>query len=34
MDAEQLGKDLANSLIKQNALDIMIEARNEVLNSK
>lgn len=31
--AEQLGKDLAKSLIEKNALDIMAEARNEVLNT-
>lgn len=31
--AEQLGKDVAENLIKQNALDVMSEARNEILNS-
>lgn len=28
--AEQLGKDIAESLIKQNALEVMSEARNEI----
>ncbi|XP_029056608.1 porphobilinogen deaminase isoform X1 [Osmia bicornis bicornis] len=32
--AEQLGKDLAKSLIEKNALDIMEEARNEILTVK
>lgn len=32
--AEQLGKNLAKILIEKNALDIMEQARNEVLNSK
>lgn len=31
--AEQLGKELAKSLISKNALDIMTQARNEVLSS-
>lgn len=31
--AEQLGKDIAESLIKKNALDVMSEARNEILSS-
>ncbi|XP_078047926.1 porphobilinogen deaminase-like protein l(3)02640 [Augochlora pura] len=34
MGAEQLGKDLAKCLIKKNALRVMVEARNEILNSK
>lgn len=34
LGAEQLGKDLADSLIEKNALDIMTKARNEILNSK
>lgn len=29
-DAEQLGKDIANSLIEKNALDVMLQARNEI----
>ena len=33
LGAEQLGKDLAKSLIEKNALDIMTKARNEILNS-
>ncbi|XP_011876290.1 PREDICTED: porphobilinogen deaminase-like [Vollenhovia emeryi] len=32
--AEQLGTKLANSLIKKNALDVMSQARNEILDSK
>ncbi|XP_017758665.1 PREDICTED: porphobilinogen deaminase [Eufriesea mexicana] len=32
--AEQLGKDLGKNLIEKNALDVMAEARNEILNSK
>lgn len=32
--AEQLGIKLANSLIKKNALDVMSQARNEILDSK
>lgn len=34
LGAEMLGKDLAKSLIKKNALDIMSQARNEILDSK
>ncbi|XP_076619276.1 porphobilinogen deaminase-like protein l(3)02640 isoform X2 [Colletes latitarsis] len=34
LGAEKLGKDLAESLIEKNALDIMTQARNEILNSK
>ncbi|KZC07640.1 Porphobilinogen deaminase, partial [Dufourea novaeangliae] len=34
LGAKQLGKDLAKSLIEKNALDVMTEARNEILNSK
>ncbi|XP_054000836.1 porphobilinogen deaminase [Hylaeus anthracinus] len=34
MIAENLGKDLAESLIEKNALDIMTEARSEILNTK
>ncbi|CAK9826188.1 Porphobilinogen deaminase [Anthophora retusa] len=32
--AQELGKDLAKSLIEKNALDIMAQARNEILNTK
>lgn len=32
--AEHLGKDLAKSLIKKDALDVMAQARNEILKSK
>ncbi|EFN77375.1 Porphobilinogen deaminase [Harpegnathos saltator] len=32
--AEQLGKDLANNLIEKNAIDVMLEARNTIANSK
>lgn len=32
--AELLGKNLAKSLIKKNALDVMSQARNEILDSK
>lgn len=31
--AEKLGVEIANKLIKKNALEIMLEARNEILNS-
>jgi hydroxymethylbilane synthase len=31
--AEKLGKDIAENLIKRNALEIMTEARNEILRS-
>lgn len=34
LGSEQLGKDLAKSLIDKNAIDIMTQARNEILNSK
>lgn len=34
LGAELLGKDLAKNLIKKNALDIMSQARNEILDSK
>ncbi|XP_014469691.1 PREDICTED: porphobilinogen deaminase [Dinoponera quadriceps] len=34
LGAEQLGKDLAKSLIEKNAVDIMLEARNAISNSK
>ncbi|CAL7936544.1 unnamed protein product [Xylocopa violacea] len=34
LGAEQLGKDLAKNLIEKNALDVMLQARNEILNSK
>ncbi|EZA50572.1 Porphobilinogen deaminase [Ooceraea biroi] len=34
LGAETLGKDLAKSLIKKNALDVMSQARNEILDSK
>lgn len=34
LGAEQLGKDLGKNLIEKNALDVMAEARNEILNSK
>ncbi|XP_018343428.1 PREDICTED: porphobilinogen deaminase [Trachymyrmex septentrionalis] len=34
LGAELLGKDLAKSLIKKNALDVMSQARNEILDSK
>ncbi|XP_029166388.1 porphobilinogen deaminase [Nylanderia fulva] len=32
--AEQLGKELAKKLIEKNALDVMSQARNEILDSK
>ncbi|KAK2582309.1 hypothetical protein KPH14_004648 [Odynerus spinipes] len=32
--AEQLGKDIAASLINKNALEVMLTARNEILNSE
>ncbi|XP_011504572.1 PREDICTED: porphobilinogen deaminase [Ceratosolen solmsi marchali] len=31
--AEKLGKDIAESLIKRNALEVMLEARNEILST-
>ncbi|KAF3428131.1 hypothetical protein E2986_06251 [Frieseomelitta varia] len=34
LGAEQLGKDLGKVLIEKNALDVMAEARNTILNSK
>ncbi|XP_032673297.1 porphobilinogen deaminase [Odontomachus brunneus] len=32
--AEQIGKDLAKSLIEKNAIDVMLEARNTISNSE
>ncbi|CAL1675317.1 unnamed protein product [Lasius platythorax] len=34
LGAELLGKDLAKNLIEKNALDVMSQARNEILDSK
>lgn len=34
LGAELLGKDLAKNLIEKNALDVMSQARDEILNSK
>ncbi|XP_047354641.1 porphobilinogen deaminase [Vespa velutina] len=33
LGAEQLGKDIAAKLINKNALEVMLRARNEILNS-
>ncbi|KAF7390894.1 hypothetical protein HZH66_009374 [Vespula vulgaris] len=34
LGAEQLGKDIAAKLISKNALEVMLKARNEILNSE